>query len=701
LIIANLPLAVNNAYVMDLIIVESPTKARTLGSFLGDGYRVEPTMGHVRDLPLKEFGIDLTHDFAPTYVLIVKKRSEMALIKKLAPESNRVLLATDPDREGEAIAWHVEDILTADRKLKISRDKFSRITFHEITKPAIEAALASPRQVDQPLVAAQQARRILDRLVGYKLSPLLWKKVKRGLSAGRVQSVAVRLIVEREKEIEAFKPEEYWEIWVELTPAPTSQTFWAKLVTVQEAKVNLKTKNDTDPIIDHLNTARYTVMAVDAREARRSPAAPFTTSTLQQTAANRLGWSAKRTMQMAQDLYEKGLITYHRTDSTNISPLAISAARDLITRDYSAAYLPSEPRYYKTKSKVAQEAHEAIRPTDVAARPVAIHEKQALGREESRLYDLVWKRFLASQMTDALFTESKVSINAQKETVVYGLEARGSQMNFDGWLKLYLRERETETESEPTFSTEEALPLLQNGDALQKKQVRADQKFSQPPARFSEASLIKKLEELGIGRPSTYAPILTTIQDRQYVEKIDPKTGLPPGKALKPTSLGTATNDFLVGNFADIVDYDFTANMEAQLDEIANGEKQWVPVIRAFYEPFAAELERVSRTAAKVAVELEETGEMCPECGEGKLVIRHGRFGKFISCSRFPDCKYRAPLVPKIEGLKCPDDGGDVVLRRTRKGKIFYGCRNWPKCKWASWTKPKLPVESDPTKTKI
>ncbi|KKU21941.1 MAG: topoisomerase protein, partial [Candidatus Nomurabacteria bacterium GW2011_GWA1_46_11] len=687
----------------NLVIVESPTKAKTLTRFLGGGYIVEATMGHLRDLPEKKIGIDVKNNFAPTYEVIAKKKDSLAKIKKLAESAEKIYLATDPDREGEAIAWHVKELLRSSNvKNQKSKNKneaetnFKRIAFHEITETAIRDALASPHEIDMPLVDAQQARRALDRLVGYKLSPLLWRKVKRGLSAGRVQSVAVKIIVEREREIQSFQAVEYWEIFVDLQKiiGPDEPSLTAKLTEINGVKANIKDKTQADPVITKLNAAAYKVFSLDSRDSYRTPPPPFTTSLLQQNAANRFGWTAKKTMQLAQSLYEQGLITYHRTDSTNLSEQAIKMVRDYILATYSQDYLPETPRLYKTKSKVAQEAHEAIRPTDIAQNVPA-----SLGRDETKLYDLVWKRFTACQMNPAKFLETTVKVAASCDRDNFLLETKGSVPVFDGWLKLYGAGFKENIGTEEEQAPQQKLPALAVGDLLKLLKLNPFQKFTQPPNRYTEATLIKKLEELSIGRPSTYAPILTTIQGRQYVERVDPKTGLPPGRALKPTTLGMAVNDFLIQYFSNIVDYQFTARMEENLDEIANGQKQWIPVIREFYDPFEKQLAGVG-DVQKVKIELEETGEMCPECKEGKLVIRLGRFGKFISCSRFPDCKYRAPLVQKVQGLKCPTDGGEIVLRKTKKGKIFYGCVNWPKCKWASWTKPKVAAEIDPTKPK-
>jgi DNA topoisomerase I len=669
---------------MTLIIVESPTKARTLSRFLGSGFEIEASMGHVRDLPEKKFGVDLEHDFAPQYEISPKKKETVAKLKAKAKEADRVILATDPDREGEAIAWHIASLL-AD-KSQIPNPNLQRITFHEITESAIKDALANPREIDMNLVDAQQARRILDRVVGYKLSPLLWRKVRRGLSAGRVQSVAVRLIAEREREIQVFKPVEYWEIVAQLKKG---SEFEAKL-----AKTEVHNQEEAEAIVAELQKAQYQVADVQTKEVKRSPYPPFTTSTLQQAASNLFGWGAKRTMQVAQNLYERGLITYHRTDSTNLAIEAVSAVRDFINLNYGPAYLPEAPKLYKTKSKVAQEAHEAIRPTKVGS---DAREVETLDRDQKKLYDLVWKRFVACQMTESKTQQTGADIAAsprhsgersdsrisnenardagpgQHDEKTYLLRATGSRLLFDGWTRLY---QKLEAEEEKS----QVLPELTVGAILELLHLLPSQHFTEPPPRYTEASLIKALEEYGIGRPSTYAPILSTIQERFYVEKVD--------KKLIPTALGFAANDFLVANFPVVLDYGFTANMENDLDAVANGDKQWVPVIREFYTPFAQKLTQALESSERVKVEVETTDEICPNDGS-PLVVRVGKFGRFLACSKFPECKFTKPFIQKLN-MPCPKCGGDVIIKKTRTKKTFYGCSNYPKCDFASWTKPKV-----------
>jgi len=702
---------------MNLIIVESPTKSKTLSKFLGEGYKILASMGHIRDLPERKFGVDTSHDFTPDYVLIKGKEETVKNIQETAKKAEKIYLATDPDREGEAIAWHVSQLLRVPREEKVprvpraensrgtrdtldSRDtSLFRITFHEITKHAIGEALAHPGQINMALVNAQQARRILDRIVGYKLSPLLWYKVRKGLSAGRVQTVAVRLIVEREREIEKFVPKEYWQIFAQLRKylggkLPNAPIFTALLVKKNGNKIEIQNRIQADEVVAELEKAGFEIGGVEKKDAKRFPPAPFTTSTLQQTAANRLGWSSKKTMQVAQDLYEQGLITYHRTDSTNLAWEAVNKCREFINQQYSEKYLPEAARIYKTKSKVAQEAHEAIRPTDIKLKinPPAGGEKLKMREDEERLYDLIWKRFVACQMKEAIVEETRVDINAIGQINIYTLEARGEVEKFNGWKILYDKGngetaktgiRIDSLDNSHRFAINEQpeqLPPLTKGDALELQKLNPIQKFTQPPPRFNEASLIKTLEELGIGRPSTYAPTISTILERMYVEKKE--------KNFVPTNLGFAVNDFLLEYFPDVFDYQFTAHMEDDLDEIANGKQEWVPVVREFYEPFNLKLIGVSRVAERVAVETETTGEKCPKCGQGQVVIRVGRFGKFLSCSRFPACDYRAPYIAKT-GLKCPKCGGEVVYKKTKKGKGFYGCSNYPKCNFASWRKPK------------
>lgn len=653
---------------MNLIIVESPTKARTLTKFLGKDFVIEASMGHVRDLPERKLGVDVDHDFKPEYVISAKKEDTVKRLKDLAKKAEKIILATDPDREGEAIAWHLATLLNS--KLE------TRITFHEITEDAIKKALNHPGKINMDMVDAQQARRILDRLVGYKLSPLLWRKIRKGLSAGRVQSVAVRLIVEKEREIRAFIPKEYWDIDAKFIVG--SSEFVAKL------KQEVKNKEESDKIVEDLKNAEFKIENIDAKETKRSPYPPFTTSTLQQSASNVFGWSAKKTMQTAQSLYEQGAITYHRTDSTNLAAEAVQAVRQFISKEYGDKYVPAELRLYKTKSKVAQEAHEAIRPTKLTTN----HELRTNNRDESRLYELIWKRYVACQMNEAVYKQTGVDVIAQCHpgldpgslmidsgseagmTKNYALRANGLSVVFDGWKKLYGRDDD---------DTENKLPELTVGQILKLLELIPSQHFTTAPPRFTEASLIKTLEEYGIGRPSTYAPIISTIQDRQYVEKID--------KKFQPTSLGMAVNDFLIENFKTIMDYQFTAQMEDQLDEVANGEKKWVPVLKEFYTPFAKILDSVQETAKRVQVEVETTDEICPKCGS-PVVVRLGKFGKFFACSRFPDCKYTSNYVQKIN-IKCPKcKTGDIIVRKTKSKRTFYGCSNYPNCDFASWTKP-------------
>ncbi len=684
---------------MDLIIVESPTKARTLSRFLGPDFRIEASMGHVRDLPENKLGVDEKQDFTPEYVVSDKKAETVKMLQEAANKAKTVILATDPDREGEAIAFHISELLKGQMKDKSSeiKDKkrgmgngggrMPRITFHEITQGAVQEALAHPGEINMQLVDAQQARRVLDRLVGYKLSPLLWRKVRKGLSAGRVQSVAVRLIVEREREILAFKQEEYWEVIAKFTPQlQEERPFEAKLVRIGEKVAEIKTKGDAERIVAELKTLEHKVGSVETKEVRRYPYPPFTTSTLQQAAANLFSWSAKRTMQIAQALYEEGLITYHRTDSLNLAAEAVKEARSYIGKEFGNKYLPEAPRFYKTKSKVAQEAHEAIRPTQVSG-----SRGQGLDRDKQRLYELIWKRFMACQMAEAVYEQTSVDITAQRSGETqdsgfrtqekkqengdnrnYLFRANGSKQIFEGWQTLYKKE-------------EMELPPLSVGDLLKLLGLLPSQHFTEPPPRYTEASLIKILEEYGIGRPSTYAPIISTVQERQYVEKVD--------KKFQPTNLGLAVNDFLVANFPNVFDYQFTAKMEDELDEIANGQKQWVPVIREFYDPFKELLTKVGETAERVKVEVETSDEVCPNDG-APLIGRIGRFGRFLACSKFPECKFTKPFQKKID-MKCPKCGtGDVIVRRTRSKKSFYGCSRYPDCDFASWTKPKPAVSS-------
>jgi DNA topoisomerase-1 len=645
---------------MNLIIVESPTKARTLSRFLGKEAAVEATMGHIKDLPKSELGIDIQNNFKPLYEPVIKKEDIVKNIISRAKKAKMVFIATDPDREGEAIASHVKE--TIDGK------KTVRIVFHEITKEAVEEAIKNPREIDKNLVSAQIGRRVLDRLVGYKLSPLLWRKVRRGLSAGRVQTVAVRLIVEKEREIEKFKSEEYWEIFCQVkSKKQEAKEFDVQLIKIDGKNVEIKNSQEAKKIVNDLKKADYKVFDVQQRGVVKNPYPPFTTSTMTQAGARIFGWTAKRTMSIAQKLYEKGLITYHRTDSTNIAATAIKKVRDFIQKEYGEKYLPPTPRFYKTTSKVAQEAHEAIRPTNVNTEYEA--KKSRFGKDEEILYRLIKNRFIACQMTASIYDETVIDVKA----INYLLRASGQIMKFDGWRKVIPKGKELE-------ETVVQLPKVEKDEPLRLIKVDSRQKFTEPPARYNEASLIKTLEKLGIGRPSTYAPIITTIQIRQYVEKDEGR--------FKPTPVGIAVNDFLLANFPDIFEYKFTAEMEDDLDKIANGEEKWVRVIKIFWTPFNSKLNQVGKKSKRVKIETEKLGKKCPECKKGELVVRIGRFGKFVSCSRFPDCKFTDKYIEKI-GMKCPKCKiGDVIIKKTGKGKKFYGCSRYPDCQWASWRNP-------------
>lgn len=638
---------------MKLIVVESPTKARTLTKFLGSNFKIEASMGHVRDLPKSKLGVDVEHNFEPEYEVSKGKQAVITKLKQLAKQSDEVILATDPDREGEAIAWHVQRLLE-NPKSSTPGVKFTRITFHEITKEAINEALKHPGEVDLKLVDAQQARRILDRLVGYSLSPVLWRKVRRGLSAGRVQSVAVRLIVEREMEIAAFKPTEFWEITVEVKKDKDQ-------FLVKTAKLSPEIAGATEA---DLKIAKYQVGEVKTRLTHSGALPPFMTSTMQRTAGNRFGWSAKKTMREAQQLYEQGLITYHRTDSLNLNIEAVNQARNLIAAKFGKDYVPEKPNFYKTKSKTSQGAHEAIRPTDVKKETVEV------GQGADKLYRLIWERMIISQMKPAELEKTTVWVVAKTKSKEYKLSTQGERVVFKGWLAV--------TNKLPITIQ---LPMLKTGDNLEMVQVIPEQKFTQAPARFTESSLIKILEEKGIGRPSTYAPIISTIQDRNYVEKKEQK--------LWPTVIGEAVTKFLLKYFETIMDYEFTAQMEQQLDEVEIGKIKWQELLKKFYKDFNSKLLEVKEKAERVAIETEKTGDKCPECKDGEVVIRVGRFGKFLSCSKFPDCKYTKNYKEILKDQFCPECKGEIVIKKTKRGKQFYGCGNYPKCKWASWNKPK------------
>lgn len=650
---------------MNLIIVESPTKARTLARFLGRDYSIEATTGHIKDLPKSTLGVDIEKNFKPQFDPVPKRLGTIEDIKASAKKAKQIYLATDPDREGEAIAQHVREILSDSMYFSIP---VSRISFHEITKEAVEDAIAHPRDIDKNLVDAQIARRVLDRLVGYKLSPLLWRKVRRGLSAGRVQTVVVKLIVEREREIEAFKPEEYWEIFVEVEAKN------GKLV-VQLVKVDITNKKEAEEIVNNLKKAEYKVLDVRKRQIIKNPYPPFTTSTMTQAAARIFSWSARRTMAIAQRLYEEGLITYHRTDSTFIANQAVEKVRKYIIDNYGENYLSEAPIFYKTKSKVAQEAHEAVRPTN--PKVVKTDEDGKYAKDMETLYSLVWKRFVACQMTSSVYDETTIDVMAfsrRSSAFSYVLRASGQIMKFDGWTRLRLG-----------FAGQGKvipLPDVEKDEKLDLIKVDPQQKFTEPPARYNEASLIKTLEKLGIGRPSTYAPIISTIQFRNYVEKDE--------GTFKPTLVGIAVNDFLVGNFNDVFEYQFTAGMEENLDEVANGKIKWEKSIGIFWSPFEKILNKVTKKAKRVKIEVEKLGRACPECKKGELVIRIGRFGKFISCSNFPECKHTEKLIQKT-GIKCPDcKKGDVVIKKSGKGRKFFSCSRYSECTWASWRKPDI-----------
>ena len=648
---------------MKLVIVESPTKAKTLAKYLPKEYVIEASMGHVRDLPQKGGGmaIDTENDFKPTYQVIGNKKKTVTVLKKLAKEADEIYLAPDPDREGEAIAYHVQYLLENARP-KVPTSKFKRVTFHEITKTAILEAMKVPGVVDMKMVNSQQARRILDRLVGYTLSPVLWKKVRRGLSAGRVQSVAVRLIVEKEEEIKAFKPEEYWEIFVDLKSK--SDKLRVELSKIDGKKAEVVDEKTASGIVKDLNIGEYKVASIVTKPQKNSPNPPFTTSLLQRAGSNLYGWSAKNTMRIAQQLYERGFITYHRTDSYNLSKDILNGARKYIEDEFGKEYLPVKPRFYKTKSKNAQEAHEAIRPTDINVNESQISGGK-LGEQHQKLYKLIRNRLLQCQMADALYDRTKIVVINDK----YELLVSGRVMKFDGWTKLGKSKDDVE------------LPALTEGEILSLIKVLSEQKFTKPPGRYTEAGLIKELEKRGIGRPSTYASIISTIQARAYVEKEE--------KSFRPTAIGMAVTEFLVKNFPEVMAYEFTAGMEDSLDEIATGKKEWVKVLSKFWKPFEKKANEVTETAERKKVPVESTGEKCPDCDEGEIVIRVGRFGKFYSCSTYPECKYTKQYKEYAKGYECPDCGGRVVIKKSKRGR-FYGCENYPKCKWAMWKLPKL-----------
>jgi DNA topoisomerase-1 len=676
-----------------LVIVESPAKARTVNRFLGDKYNVQASVGHVRDLPSNRMGVDIENGFRPHYIVPSKRKDVVRELKDAVKESSELYLATDPDREGEAISWHLLEVLDS----AIRWRPVHRVEFHEITDEAIEHAFSHPREIDMQRVDAQQARRILDRIVGYTISPLLRDKLgRRGLSAGRVQSVALRLVVERERGIEAFVPLEYWSLEAELAKRepeadyPTS--FIAKLHRIRGEKIELNSEDEVQAVVDDLERSTYSVADVKEGQRRRRPYPPFTTSTMQQQASYKLGFTTRRTMAVAQQLYEGidlgdgpiGLITYMRTDSTNVAEQAQADTRRYVVDEYGEDYVPPEPPQYKTKAKSAQEAHEAIRPTSVFRTPDSL--KKVLDRSQYDLYELIWRRFVASQMARAVYDTIAAEILAgpsgREEKPPYLFRASGSTLRFPGFLTVYEEEKDEDEESVEERKREE-IPPLEIDELLDLLELLPDQHFTQAPPRYSEASLVRDLEEYGIGRPSTYAPILSKIQERAYVERR--------GRRLYATEMGMIVNDLLVEYFPDYVDLSFTAEMEEDLDLIANGEREWVPVLRNFYGPFADTLAEARDRMPEVDINNQPTGEMCPKCGN-PLVYRYGRYGKFIGCSNFPDCRFSKPILIRT-GAKCPQCGGDLVEKKTRRGRTFYGCSNYDpddpeSCEFAVWKRP-------------
>ena len=651
-----------------LIIVESPAKANTIKKFLGGNTKVVASMGHIRDLPKSKMGIDIENNFEPQYINIRGKGDLINSLKKEAKNAKKVYLATDPDREGEAIAWHLAHILNIDE------DEYCRVTFNEITKNAVKEAMKEPRTVDRNLIDAQQARRVLDRIVGYKMSPVLWKKVRKGLSAGRVQSVAVKLIVDREEEIEKFIQEEYWNIQAQLLEEKTDKSFAAKFYGKDNKKMEIHTKEDVDNILKNIKNAKYIVKEVKKSQKKRTPAPPFTTSTMQQEASRKLGFTLKKTMSVAQGLYEGvtikghgsvGLITYMRTDSTRISDVARNAAKEYINEKYGESYY--ENRFYKAKDD-AQDAHEAIRPTYVELNPEEI--KESLTNDQYKLYKLIYNRFIASQMSQAIFDTVSANIDANG----YTFKANGQTLKFKGFMVLYVETSDKEEEAE------NQIPELNEGQEVKKIKLESKQSFTEPPPRYTEASLVKVLEEDGIGRPSTYSPTITTILARHYIEKIQ--------KQLVPTELGKIVNKLLVENFNDVINVEFTAEMEREFDEIADGKQKWKKVIKEFYEPFEKTIKKVEEELEHVQLVEEVSDVPCEKCGR-MMVIKYGRYGKFLACPGYPECKNAKPYYETIEE-PCPKCGGKVQIRKTKKRRNYYICENNPtSCDYISWNKPK------------
>lgn len=652
----------------NLVIVESPAKANTIGKFLGRDYKIVASVGHVRDLPKSQIGVDVDHNFEPKYITIRGKGDIISKLKKEAKSADRVFLATDPDREGEAISWHLANLLN------IKESDKCRVTFNEITKNAVKNAIKLPRKIDMNLVDAQQARRVLDRIVGYKISPLLWRKVRKGLSAGRVQSVATRLICDREEEIEKFEPEEYWTITAKLAKKKAGASFEAKFYGTADEKVELKNEAQVRDILKKLEGSKFTVNKVKNSEKKKTPAPPFTTSTLQQEASRKLGFPTKKTMMVAQQLYEGievkghgavGLVTYIRTDSTRISSEAQQDTKNFISEKYGQKYLPEEFRVYKNKS-ASQDAHEAIRPTYVDMDPESV--KDSLTNEQFKLYRLIWSRFVASQMASAVY--DTVAADIMAGSLLF--KANGSKIKFAGFIAVYTEGRDEESEDEVS------IPELKENEQLDLKKLEDKQHFTQPPLRFTEATLVKILEEKGIGRPSTYAPIITTILARGYVEREK--------KFLLPTELGRIINDLMKNNFSDIVDVQFTAQMEKKLDDVEEGSKKWEEVMKEFYDPFAETLKAAEDKIGHVDLPDEVTDIKCEKCGRF-MVIKSGRFGKFLACPGFPECRNARPILEEA-GVNCPLCKGKVLVKKTRKGRKYLGCENNPNCSFMTWDMP-------------
>ncbi|MBV6435376.1 MAG: DNA topoisomerase 1 [Anaerolineae bacterium] len=671
-----------------LVIVESPAKAKSVGRYLGPGYVVKASKGHVRDLLSSRLSVDLNNDFEPTYRVPNDKRDTVAELKRAADSAAEIYLATDPDREGEAIAWHLINAANMDE------ERVRRVVFNEITESAVKDAFGHPRAVDMALVNAQQARRILDRIVGYQVSELLWEKVRGRLSAGRVQSIALRLVVDREREIEAFVSEEYWTIDAELRKqrpngVKSERPFLARLIKINGEDPKLTSEAEVKPHVDVLKRSAYTVKEIVIGSMQRRPSAPFTTSTLQQEASRRLGFNARRTMSVAQQLYEGvdlgktgvvGLITYMRTDSTTVSTQAQHEARTFISNRYGKEYMPARAPVYKTKAKGAQEAHEAVRPTSIVREPSAL--KGMLSSDQFKLYKLIWERFLASQMSPAVYDTLRVDITAGLTTAdrPYLFRVNGRTMKFAGFMVVYQDTRDEDAAKDDDEGR--VIPTMTVGEVLDLLRVAPEQHFTEPPPRYTEATLVKTLEEFGIGRPSTYAPIVGVIQDRNYVENHQ--------KRLVPTEIGRVVNDLLVKYFPDFMDFQFTARMEGELDSVAEGSMEWVPVLHSFYDRFARQLQEARELAPRTQP-VEKVGRICPTCNSGDLVIKHGRYGKFIGCSRYPDCKHTEPYLERT-GVSCPqcglEHGGELIQRKTKAGRTFYGCSRYPDCSYTAWRLP-------------